>query len=35
MKRLKNGDIIFKDYPEFRPNMTPREIFSAGSFGGT
>lgn len=34
-RRLKNGDIIFKDYPEFRPNLTPREIFKLGSFGGT
>lgn len=23
------------DYPEFRPNLTPREIFQRGSFGGT
>jgi hypothetical protein len=35
MERLKNGDIRFKDYPEFRPNLTPEEIFSLGSFGGT
>jgi hypothetical protein len=27
--------IIFKDYPNFRPNLTPREIFKLGSFGGT
>ena len=33
--RLKNGDIIFKDHPEFRPNVTPSEIFKLGSFGGT
>jgi len=25
----------FKDYPEFRPNLTPNEIFKLGSFGGT
>lgn len=25
----------FKDYPDFKPNMTPREIFRQGSFGGT
>lgn len=25
----------FKDYPEFRPNLTPRQIFKMGSFGGT
>lgn len=34
-KRLKNGDIIFHDYPDFRPNLTPKEIFLSGSFGGT
>ena len=27
--------IKFKDYPEFQPNLTPREIFKLGSFGGT
>lgn len=35
MKRNKNGEIIFKDYPNFKPNLTPREIFLKGSFGGT
>jgi len=34
---LKNskGEIYFPDYPEFKPNLTPREIFEMGSFGGT
>ena len=27
--------IKFKDYPDFRPNLTPREMFVLGSFGGT
>jgi len=27
--------VYFKDYPEFRPNLTPRDIFKLGSFGGT
>ena len=31
----KNGTLFFKDYPEFRPNLTPRQIFMMGSFGGT
>lgn len=30
------GDIIsFPDWPDFQPNMTPREIFLEGSFGGS
>ncbi len=33
--RNKYGEIVFEDYPEFRPNLTPREIFKMGSFGGT
>lgn len=31
----KNGELIFKDYPNFKPNLTPIEIFKLGSFGGT
>lgn len=27
--------IIFKDHPEFTPNLTPQHIFELGSFGGT
>ena len=33
--RKKYEEIIFKDAPLFRPNLTPREIFELGSFGGT
>jgi hypothetical protein len=29
------GEYVFKDYPEFRPNLSPRDIFKLGSFGGT
>ena len=30
------GEVIsFSDWPDFRPNMTPREIFQEGSFGGS
>ena len=31
----KNNCHYFKDYPDFTPNLSPREIFSLGSFGGT
>lgn len=34
-KKRSDGTLIFKDYPDFRPNLTPREIFQKGSFGGT
>ena len=34
-KKDKDDCLIFKDYPEFKPNLTPREIFQAGSFGLT
>ncbi len=29
------GELIFEDYPDFKPNLTPIEIFELGSFGGT
>lgn len=34
-KKSNKGEIVFKDYPDFKPNLTPREIFTLGSFGGT
>jgi len=33
-KRAENGDILFKDHPEFEPNTTPEEVLRGGSFGG-
>ena len=30
------GEVLsFSDWPDFQPNMTPREIFLEGSFGGS
>jgi hypothetical protein len=34
IKRRKDKTLIFKDYPNFRPNLTPREVILKGSFGG-
>ena len=34
-RKNKDGLIVFKDYHEFTPNLTPQEIFEMGSFGGT
>jgi hypothetical protein len=31
----RDGSYYFKDYPDFRPNLSPREMFKLGSFGGT
>ena len=33
--RKKSGKLFFSDYPDFCPNLTPRDIFKMGSFGGT
>jgi len=30
-----NGVYLFLDYPDFKPNLSPRDIFKLGSFGGT
>ena len=33
--RNKYNEFIFEDYPDFRPNLSPKEMFQLGSFGGT
>ena len=35
VRKRADGTYIFKDYPDFRPNLSPREMFTLGSFGGT
>jgi hypothetical protein len=33
--RAANGDVIFVDHKDFRPNTSPEEVLRAGAFGGT
>ena len=33
-KRGSDGCYEFKDYPDFRPNLSPAEVMQMGSFGG-
>lgn len=33
--RNSSGELVFEDYPHFRPNLTPEEVIRMGSFGGT
>lgn len=34
-QKNKLGELVFKDHLEFKPNLTPKEVIQAGSFGGT
>ncbi|KAL4858951.1 Volume-regulated anion channel subunit [Chlorella vulgaris] len=33
-RRDRQGRLLFQDHPEFRPNLTPKQVIQAGSFGG-
>jgi hypothetical protein len=33
--RKRKGNLYFSDHSEFQPNISPREMFLLGSFGGT
>ena len=35
IKRDKNGKLVFSDFPDFKPNLSPEEVMKLGSFGGT
>ena len=33
--RNSKNQLVFPDYPDFKPNLTPKEVLQKGSFGGT
>ena len=35
MTKKRNGYYYFSDFPDFKPNLSPRQMFKLGSFGGT
>lgn len=35
MEKSANGDYVCSDFPDFHPNLSPKEMFQLGCFGGT
>ena len=35
MSIIKNHTLQYSDFPDFRPNLSPIQIFELGSFGGS
>ena len=33
--KKRTNYIFFSDYPDFKPNLSPKDVFQMGSFGGT
>ena len=33
-KRNAKGELVFDDYPEFKPRLTPRQVIASGTWGG-
>jgi hypothetical protein len=33
-RRDQQGRLVFEGFPDFRPNLTPKQVIQAGSFGG-
>jgi hypothetical protein len=33
--RGDDGHFVFPDFPEFKPNLSPKQVLQSGSFGGT
>ena len=34
LRNKTTGKLVFKDHPEFTPNLTPKQVIQAGTWGG-